>query len=669
VILTGLPPYVGPEAEAVRVMAIRGDLSACLARLEGCGAEPELVALCKRCLAFAPGERPRDGGAVAAEIARLRAAAEERARTAETERAAAEARTAEQRRKRRWQLAAAGTVVLALLAGLGGLGLYLRAQARANADLQAANQREHERFQLALDAIKTFHTGVSEDALLKEEQFKGLRERLLREAAGFYGKLQALLEDQPDPSSQRALAESYFLLADLTDKIGSLDEAIAGHRRALGLRRQLAARGEPGADLEVARSLLALASLLQVRGDDAGMRAALDEALSLAEAAGESDEALDLRAESHSLLGDMSFQNREWKELLRQDEQELKIRQQLADANPGDAARQRKLAHAYNGFGIALKYQQRYPESLQAYEKAIDIFEKEANANPGDAGLHGELARAHNNKGQLLIATGREKEAVSECVQALDSMQRGIDVNPAVSEHRNNLAFFGNNLGDLLYYDLGRYEEALQVYRRSANALQPVVDVRSTNIYYLDNLAKSHTGIGSVLVVLGRPGEALPEFDKALLHARKVAAALPKETPTLIARLARERGKALQKLGQLPEAVASFREAIRIWKRMWKPKPDDQYDLASSYALLYGAALEKESGLTMMEADEVGEHAVAVLRRAIDAGYRDLATMSKDTDLDSLRKRPDFEKVLKELEEKMAADHPKGEAHSGPNKE
>jgi serine/threonine protein kinase len=210
VILTGSPPYVGPDAEAARVMAIRGDLSACLARLDGCGAEPELVALCQRCLAFAPGERPRDGGAVAAEIARLRAAAEERARTAETERAAAEARAVEQRRKRQWQLRAAGLLVLALLAGLYGLWLYLRAQAHANAALQAANQREHERFQLALDAIRTFHTGVSEDALLKEVQFKGLRERLLREAAGFYGRLQALLEDLPEPSAQRALAESYF---------------------------------------------------------------------------------------------------------------------------------------------------------------------------------------------------------------------------------------------------------------------------------------------------------------------------------------------------------------------------------------------------------------------------------------------------------------------------
>ena len=68
-ILTGTPPYAATGVEALRVLAIRGDLSGCLARLDSCGAEPELVALCKRCLAFAPEDRPRDAGAVAEETA------------------------------------------------------------------------------------------------------------------------------------------------------------------------------------------------------------------------------------------------------------------------------------------------------------------------------------------------------------------------------------------------------------------------------------------------------------------------------------------------------------------------------------------------------------------------------------------------------------------------
>ena len=62
------------------------------------------------------------------------------------------------------------------------------------------------RYDLAVEAIKTFHTGVSEDFLLKEEQFKALRDRLLKSASDFYGKLGALLGKETDLASRRALA-------------------------------------------------------------------------------------------------------------------------------------------------------------------------------------------------------------------------------------------------------------------------------------------------------------------------------------------------------------------------------------------------------------------------------------------------------------------------------
>jgi hypothetical protein len=81
-LLTGQPPYVG-TSEAIIPMALQGQLADCFARLDGCGAEPELVALARRCLAKDPAERPADAGEVAATVAAFRAAAEDRARKAE----------------------------------------------------------------------------------------------------------------------------------------------------------------------------------------------------------------------------------------------------------------------------------------------------------------------------------------------------------------------------------------------------------------------------------------------------------------------------------------------------------------------------------------------------------------------------------------------------------
>ena len=109
------------------------------------------------------------------------------------------------RRARRWanrnRTAVTGAAV-ALLAGVVGLAAVLAVQTkakgaiaralvnetRANAALSEANQRVEQRYALATEAIKTFHTGVSEDFLLKEEKFKDLRQRLLTSAADFYGR-------------------------------------------------------------------------------------------------------------------------------------------------------------------------------------------------------------------------------------------------------------------------------------------------------------------------------------------------------------------------------------------------------------------------------------------------------------------------------------------------
>jgi serine/threonine protein kinase len=61
-ILTGKPPYVGNTPESTRQLAAQGKLGDAFARLDSCGAEPELVALAKRCLAADKVDRPRRGG-------------------------------------------------------------------------------------------------------------------------------------------------------------------------------------------------------------------------------------------------------------------------------------------------------------------------------------------------------------------------------------------------------------------------------------------------------------------------------------------------------------------------------------------------------------------------------------------------------------------------------
>src|SRR5262249_11311749 len=143
-VLTGRPPYTGRDADQIFRKAIFANQAGARARLAACRAEPELVALCLRCLAPEPDDRPPDAGGVAAAVAALRAAAEGRARRAELD----GVRAAEQSKRRRVLLAAGGAVVVVLLAGLGASlwqtrrALQAEAAANANADQAGLNAVE-----------------------------------------------------------------------------------------------------------------------------------------------------------------------------------------------------------------------------------------------------------------------------------------------------------------------------------------------------------------------------------------------------------------------------------------------------------------------------------------------------------------------------------------------
>lgn len=120
-ILTGRPPFQGETAESTRQLAAKGKVQDCFARLDASGADPEMVALCKRCLAPEKDDRPANAGAVAKTVAELRAAADERARQAELNRAkaegektAAEVRATELRRRRKLTVTAGAVVGITL---------------------------------------------------------------------------------------------------------------------------------------------------------------------------------------------------------------------------------------------------------------------------------------------------------------------------------------------------------------------------------------------------------------------------------------------------------------------------------------------------------------------------------------------------------------------------
>jgi serine/threonine-protein kinase len=161
-VLTGQPAYTGPSSEAILRKALRADTADALRRLDGCGAEAELILLARQCLAAEPDERPRDAGEVAGKLTaylagvqvRLkaaelaRAAEEARAEEAQATAAAAEGRARAERRARRMTVGLAASVLIAGTLGAAGwrwveldrISRNAAMSARVNTALQEATQ-------------------------------------------------------------------------------------------------------------------------------------------------------------------------------------------------------------------------------------------------------------------------------------------------------------------------------------------------------------------------------------------------------------------------------------------------------------------------------------------------------------------------------------------------
>ena len=96
------------------------------------------------------------------------------------------------------------------------------------------------------------------------KEFETLRTKLLRGARDFFQRLEGLLEGQKDPESRLALGRAYRDVAELTNMIGSREDALAVHERALALFDALSRErpGELEPRFEVAKSSKAVGGLL-----------------------------------------------------------------------------------------------------------------------------------------------------------------------------------------------------------------------------------------------------------------------------------------------------------------------------------------------------------------------------------------------------------------------
>ncbi len=100
------------------------------------------------------------------------------------------------------------------------------------------------------------------------------------------------------------------------------------------------------------------------------------------------------------------------------------------------------------------------------------------------------------------------------------------------------------------------------------------------------------------------------------------------------------RAISLLQAGKVVEAVTEVDELTKVagWTAgQW-------YDFACVYAVASGKIADKKQ--------EYADRAMEMLHKAVKAGYKDAGHMKKDTDLDPLRGRADFKKLVADLEKR-----------------
>jgi serine/threonine-protein kinase len=626
-VLTGQPPYAGSVAE-VRAQAQLGHLQPAHERLDGCGADGNLVRLAKTCLAPCPEERPRAGGAVAEAVSAYLRGLQERLRAAEVERAAAAARAAaerqakeaaqaraqSERRARRLTVALAAAMLATVV--LGGLGTwYLAEQAAAQRRGVEATLAEVGRLQQQARWAEARVALDQAQSRLAEGGQESLRARLerARRELDLVDRLDAirlkratLVEGRFDLAGADREYEEAFGAAGLAAVGGDTREAAAWvkgtsvHEALVAALDDWAACApdKPRRDwlLEVAR--WADSDPWRDRARDP---AVWDDAAALARLTGEKQVA----QQSPQLLAALSvtLQRGEGdaEGLLRRAQArhpgDFWINFGLANAlgkhkKPAEAEGYYRAALAvrpatpavYNNLGNVLHDLGKAEEAAAAYLKAITLDRKLAppHYNLGsvlaDRGklpeaaaayrqalaLAPKHAKAHYHLGDVLRKQGQREEAAAE-------FRRTIDLDPKDADAHYFLA--------RVLREQGRWEEAAAEFRR-ASALAP-------------KLAAAHNDLGLILHDQGKLPEAAAEFRRAIdidpkdarahhnlggaLHEqgrREEAAAEFRRAIDLDPKLAGPHnglGLILSEKGQLPEAAAEFRQAIALDPKLARP--------------------------------------------------------------------------------------------------
>jgi len=305
--------------------------------------------------------------------------------------------------------------------------------------------------------------------------------------------------------------------------------------------------------------------------------------------------------------------------------QRLADKTKLVERTPADAEDwlQRGAAHAEL---------HRHLEAIADYEKAISLLERlptfpsKRELRRQHASAYGELANSH-------VALGHQAEAEELCKKALELRRTYLG-----ADHKETL--WTMHMLARTYATLGRHAEAAKLGEETL-ALQraKLGSDHPDTLWSMRDTADS-------LFKLGRGVEAVPLIDECV----KLAADKPAHADIVLAVMALR-----FRHFKTTKNLAGVRATAEMWERLNRTDGNGLYN-AACFRAVTSTILKADPKTPAVDATrlatEEADRAMAWLHKAVAAGFKDARLVAKDTDLDALRGREDFKKVLAELEGK-----------------
>ena len=317
-------------------------------------------------------------------------------------------------------------------------------------------------------------------------------------------------------------------------------------------------------------------------------------------------------------------------------EQALQNWQKLSEQFPEEPKYRNLLAGRYNHLGLLLRDIGQEAAARSALEQARDIRMKLVKEYPTVIEYQNDLAYSFHHLGNVLTSLGDSPAARIAHEQARDNWQKLAEQQPAVTEYRIELGGSYSKLGAIAFAS-GMLEDSLGLYGQSISVLSTGFPLGDRNMQKRRYLRLSYVGRAKAFASLDRHKEAVGDWNQAV-------SLVPADHETFHYRL--DRIESRLRAGQLDLALEELDDLLFLTKWGGDMAPawtaDQWYQFAHLYSLISGSPSDQQAAYS--------DTALELLKKAVDAGYngpRNVANMEKDSNMDPLRARADFQQLLK----------------------